>query len=160
MTDAEDMGRVGAAHNEQDRLDFEDYMRGHCWEVGQWNGEFYTDTWSRIHFGVWRDCAKLQRDRLLAANRHLSDIANQAIDDVQQLQSKLSLTSDTLSKTIDNVSELRDEIDVLVAKLEEIGTIAHSASTGPSVPDVLWEIRCDAYAEVTASMRRMRELDA
>ena len=80
--------------------------------------------------------------------------------DEQTLRDKLALTTDTLSKTIAKVSELRDEIDVLVAKLEEIGDIAHSASTGPAAPDVLWEIRCDAYSEVTASMRRMRELDA
>lgn len=123
----------------KDRLDFEDYMRGHCWEIGQLNGKFYTDHWTRTHFAVWRDCAKVQRDRMLAANRHLSDIA---------------------SDSMHCIDDLRTEIAVLQEKLALIGDMAHDASSGPAVPDAYWQIRYEAYAEVTASMQRMKELDA
>ena len=37
------------------------------------------------------------------------------------------------------------EIDRLNEILRQIGDIAHDASTGPAVPDLLWEIRGIAY---------------
>lgn len=45
---------------------------------------------------------------------------------------------------------LRCEIDRLHDLLIQIGNIAHNASTGPAVPDVLWEIRGMAYGGVGA----------
>jgi hypothetical protein len=40
------------------------------------------------------------------------------------------------------------DADKLREVLRSIGDIAHDASTGPAVPDVLWEIRRMAYDEV------------
>ena len=40
---------------------------------------------------------------------------------------------------------LQQEIDRLRDLLLAIGDKAHYASTGPAVPDVLWEIRAMAY---------------
>ena len=41
-----------------------------------------------------------------------------------------------------------NDADRLREVLHRIGDIAHDASTGPAVPDVLWEIRRMAYDEV------------
>ena len=41
-----------------------------------------------------------------------------------------------------------DDADRLREVLHRIGDMAHDASTGPAVPDVLWEIRRMAYDEV------------
>ena len=38
-----------------------------------------------------------------------------------------------------------DRIAELEAALRQIGDMAHDASTGPAVPDTLWDIRCEAY---------------
>lgn len=43
------------------------------------------------------------------------------------------------------VRRLQDEIDRLNTLIAEIGDFAHDASTGPAVPDALWEIRSMAY---------------
>lgn len=45
------------------------------------------------------------------------------------------------------VVELGSERDQLRDVLHRIGDVAHDASTGPAVPDVLWEIRRMAYDE-------------
>jgi hypothetical protein len=41
-----------------------------------------------------------------------------------------------------------DDADRLREVLHRIGDMAHDASTGPAVPDVLWEIRRMAYDEI------------
>jgi hypothetical protein len=43
-----------------------------------------------------------------------------------------------------------NEIDRLHDRLRQIGDRAHDASTGPAVPDVLWEIRSMAYDGIRA----------
>lgn len=43
------------------------------------------------------------------------------------------------------IRRLQDQAEELRATLSAIGDMAHDASTGPAVPDVLWEIRCMAY---------------
>ena len=45
---------------------------------------------------------------------------------------------------------LRCEIDRLHDLLRQIGDRAHDASTGPAVPDVLWDIRGMAYGGIAA----------
>jgi hypothetical protein len=59
---AYEMGAIGAPHNEQERLRFEGYMRGHCWKVGTWLPEksYYDDMTTRMLFAVWRDRAALR----------------------------------------------------------------------------------------------------
>ena len=42
-------------------------------------------------------------------------------------------------------AEPRSDADALHDVLRQIGDMAHDASTGPAVPDVLWEIRRIAY---------------
>lgn len=56
------LGATGAPHNEQERLRFEAYMRGHCWKVGEWNAEkcCYEDMTCRMLFAVWRDRASMR----------------------------------------------------------------------------------------------------
>lgn len=39
------------------------------------------------------------------------------------------------------------QIEALQARLTAIGDLAHDKSTGPAVPDVLWEIRSMAHGE-------------
>jgi hypothetical protein len=43
------------------------------------------------------------------------------------------------------------QIDALQDALIDIGNMAHNASTGPAVPDVLWEIRGAAYDAAMAA---------
>lgn len=45
------------------------------------------------------------------------------------------------------VTNLKKENERLQATLKKIGDKAHDASTGPAVPDALWEIRGIAYGE-------------
>jgi hypothetical protein len=45
------------------------------------------------------------------------------------------------------IRRLQIECDRLNNLLSDIGDMAHDASTGPAVPDVLWEIRSKAYQE-------------
>jgi hypothetical protein len=61
VADAEELGANGAPHSEFERALYEGYMRGHCWEVGEWlpAKEQYADLSSRMTFAVWRDCAAL-----------------------------------------------------------------------------------------------------
>lgn len=56
------MGATGAPHNEQERLRYESYMRGHCWQVGVWNADkrHYEDMTNRMLFAVWRDRAAMR----------------------------------------------------------------------------------------------------
>jgi hypothetical protein len=69
------MGQTGAPPSEVERLAFESWMRGHCWQVeGVWNGTTYDDRGpfgvssidvgamqTRRMWAVWRDCAVLSR---------------------------------------------------------------------------------------------------
>jgi len=43
------------------------------------------------------------------------------------------------------VRECLDEIERLREVLRQIGDYAHDHSTGPAVPDALWEVRSMAY---------------
>jgi len=56
---AEEMGANGSPHSEPERLLFEAYCKGHCWAVGEWNGQHYVDMADRIRFAYWRDRAAL-----------------------------------------------------------------------------------------------------
>lgn len=58
---AYDMGAKGSPHSEQERALFEAYMRGHCWQFGEWDAKLgcYSDMGTRMLFGVWRDRAAL-----------------------------------------------------------------------------------------------------
>lgn len=47
--------------------------------------------------------------------------------------------------TLAQRDELRAKVDRLVELLQEIGDIAHERSTGPAVPDALWEVRRMVY---------------
>ncbi|WP_434715622.1 hypothetical protein [Paraburkholderia sp. A3RO-2L] len=61
---AQRMGENGAPHNEDERLLFEAYMKGHCWAVGTWLPEkgHYADMGSRMLFAMWRDRAALAEE--------------------------------------------------------------------------------------------------
>lgn len=39
----------------------------------------------------------------------------------------------------------RDDYNTAAQRLQDIGDYAHDNSTGPAVPDVLWEVRSMAY---------------
>jgi len=39
----------------------------------------------------------------------------------------------------------RDDYNTAAQRLQEIGDFAHDHSTGPAVPDALWEVRAMAY---------------
>jgi hypothetical protein len=43
------------------------------------------------------------------------------------------------------ITEQTAAIQALKDALHEIGSMAHDGSTGPAVPDLLWDIRCLAY---------------
>lgn len=55
---------------------------------------------------------------------------------------------DQLQRT--NLAAMADQIDRLHDLLRQIGDRAHDASTGPAVPDALWEIRGLAYDGIGA----------
>jgi hypothetical protein len=60
---AERLGATGAPHNEVERLLFEAYLQGHCWQCGDWNHkrQEYEDMWTRVAFALWRDRAALEQ---------------------------------------------------------------------------------------------------
>lgn len=45
------------------------------------------------------------------------------------------------------IRRLQDEVSRLNNLLSDIGDFAHDKSTGPAVPDALWQIRSMAYQE-------------
>jgi hypothetical protein len=55
------MGTYGSNHDEVERLLFEQYMKGRCWEIGNWDAgqKAYPDVHTRTLFAVWRDRAAL-----------------------------------------------------------------------------------------------------
>jgi len=53
-----------------------------------------------------------------------------------------------LLKAVAALSEAETRIDRLQSCLGDIGDFAHDRSTGPAVPDALWEVRDMAYAGV------------
>ena len=44
----------------------------------------------------------------------------------------------------------REEVERLNGVLNQIGDLAHDNSTGPAVPDLLWDIRAMAYEGISA----------
>ena len=88
--------RIKVQPTEQDRQRFEQWMAGHCWQVGGvWDGKTYVSTaengdyldpqamHTRQLFAAWRDCAAL-RDQLEASQAQrvpLSDEQRRAIFD-------------------------------------------------------------------------------
>lgn len=66
---AYDMGAKGSPHSEQERALFEAYMRGHCWQAGEWDAKLgcYADVHTRMLFGVWRDRAALAQQAVSSA---------------------------------------------------------------------------------------------
>lgn len=69
---AREIGRTGARPTEEERLLFEAWMKGHCWQVcGTWNGTTYVDddettsyidpqaSLTRMLWAAWRDRAAL-----------------------------------------------------------------------------------------------------
>ena len=78
VEDAHILGTIGAAPSETERLLFESWMRGHCWQInGIWNGFEYDDSpafktakvldpqamQTRMLFAAWRDSAALHSPR-------------------------------------------------------------------------------------------------
>lgn len=63
---AYDMGAKGSPHSEDERRLFEAYMRGHCWQAGEWDAKLgcYADMHTRMLFGVWRDRAALAQQEV------------------------------------------------------------------------------------------------
>lgn len=61
--DAFRVGRTGAKVDSYDRMLFEEYMKGHCWAVGNWieDHQQYDDMWSRVAYAIWRDCASIYK---------------------------------------------------------------------------------------------------
>ena len=61
VDDAYQLGTKGAPHSETERMLFESYLRGHCWQVGTWDvkNNGYTDMDTRRLFAMWRDRASL-----------------------------------------------------------------------------------------------------
>lgn len=85
---AHEMGKMGAAPTEFDRLSFEAWMCGHCWEVsGEWTGVSYShpeESGPLIHnaamvtrmlFAAWRDRGALDRqlaERAASSKKYFS----------------------------------------------------------------------------------------
>lgn len=62
---------------------------------------------------------------------------------IEQLECDKSVLIDMLKERI----ELKRKCEELESRLKEIGDFAHDKSTGPAVPDPLWEVRRMAYGE-------------
>lgn len=60
-------------------------------------------------------------------------------------EEQTALAEDRLADARQQVLLLEAERDELHDLLRQIGDLAHAGSTGPAVPDSLWEIRCMAY---------------
>lgn len=53
--------------------------------------------------------------------------------------------SDLLEEAAKEIETLQQQCDTYIDTLIDIVSTAHSASTGPAVPDTLWEVRAMAY---------------
>lgn len=83
--------RIKVQPTEQDRQRFEQWMAGHCWQVGGvWDGKTYVSTaengdyldpqamHTRQLFAAWRDCAAL-RDQLEASQAQRVPLSDEQI---------------------------------------------------------------------------------
>lgn len=50
-----------------------------------------------------------------------------------------------IQAAVERFEALREEVQSLRDRLRAIGDYAHSHSSGPAVPDALWEVRAMAY---------------
>lgn len=57
-----------------------------------------------------------------------------------------------LSKALEVADGLRAELEAAYEALAHIGDFAHDKSTGPAVPDALWEVRSMAYDAVRCAI--------
>ena len=62
---------------------------------------------------------------------------------MEYMESKMQDQIEGAQKTYESLCE---EIEMLRSVLRQIGDYAHDNSTGPTVPDALWDIRAIAYA--------------
>jgi len=53
----------------------------------------------------------------------------------------------TIQALMLRVVELNNEIEIVRDEMRKIGDYAHENSTGPAVPDALWDVRRMAYAQ-------------
>lgn len=53
------LGAEGSPATDGERELFESWMRGHCWQCGEWNGQAYPDMTTRVLWAAWRDRAAL-----------------------------------------------------------------------------------------------------
>lgn len=70
IRDAKEMGRTGGTVSDAERMAFEAWMRGHCWQHGDWIAGAYNDMTTRMLWAAWRDraaLAKLDAERLVRA---------------------------------------------------------------------------------------------
>lgn len=83
----------------------------------------------------------------LGSRRVITRIRNEVsklpLDDSDAANARLIADAPAL---LAEVVRLRAERDALRDALTEIGDFAHDRSTGPAVPDALWDVRIMAYA--------------
>ncbi len=97
------------------------------------------------------------RRRLLAERDERQDMANVGEALMETIKRNLSphwswndCPSEVVVDLINERDEARAERDAALAALKDIGDFAHCRSTGPAVPDAMWEIRRMAYDELAA----------
>jgi hypothetical protein len=111
------------------------------------------------------DFSALQDVTWCADNIHGTDIAYVRAEDlaaahfrIAELEAKCRLYEASLDKSDGRIAELeahiaavdgwRKDADAAYETLAAIGDYAHARSTGPAVPDALWEVRRMAYEAV------------
>ena len=97
-------------------------------------------TWFRGEPGNYRECRHWDKGAFPVYARTTPKVAMGTLTDRLRRRAKAK-ADPTL------YLEAANEIDRLRGQLINIGNIAHDASTGPAVPDVLWEVRRIAYEE-------------
>lgn len=94
----------------------------------------------------------MNEESLVYRLRERSRIRRQIITRKSVLENKPDRIADLLEESADEIERLLSDKDVFGTALMGIGNKAHYQSTGPAIPDVLWEIRGTAYSA-------LREID-
>lgn len=86
------------------------------------------------------NCRAMAAGRLPAPDVEAIDLAIAEIAELKEAYASLFKAHGAEQLTVDRLHD----------RLRQIGDRAHDASTGPAVPDVLWEIRSMAYDGIGA----------
>lgn len=87
----------------------------------------------------------MMTDKELQSLRNLGNESERAADEIAELHAALIAERAESARLRQLLNLARDDYNSAAQRLQDIGDYAHDHSTGPAVPDELWEVRSMAY---------------